>query len=66
VAVKVEEMVTVVETVVKKGIMRRMSNQAKKNGVEEDAVVGEAADQIILTSSATNVTNMVTMRREPI
>jgi hypothetical protein len=66
VAVKVEEMVTVVETVVKKGIMRRISNQAKKNGVEEDEVVGEAADQIILTSSATNVTNMVTMRREPI
>jgi sRNA-binding protein len=30
VAVEVEEMVTVVETVVKKGIMRRMSNQANK------------------------------------
>jgi hypothetical protein len=30
VAVEVEEMVTVVETVVKKGIMRRMGNQANK------------------------------------
>jgi Zinc knuckle len=63
VAVKVEEMVTVVEVVVKKGIMRRMDNQANKIGVEEDAVVGETADQIIPTSSATNVTNMVTIRR---
>jgi hypothetical protein len=63
VAVEVKEMVTVVEAVVKKGIMRRMSNQANKIGVEEDAVVGEAADQIIPISSATNVTNMITMRR---
>jgi hypothetical protein len=63
VAVEVEEMVTVVEVVVKKGIMRRMGNQANKIGVEEDAVVGEVADQIILISSATNATNMVTMRR---
>jgi hypothetical protein len=30
VAVEVEEMVTVVEVVVKKGIMRRMGNQANK------------------------------------
>jgi hypothetical protein len=30
VAVEVEEMVTVVEVVVKKGIMRRMDNQANK------------------------------------
>jgi hypothetical protein len=30
VAVEVEEMVTVVEAVVKKGIMRRMGNQANK------------------------------------
>jgi hypothetical protein len=30
VVVKIEEMVTVVETVVKKGIMRRMDNQANK------------------------------------
>jgi hypothetical protein len=30
VAVEVEEIVTVVEVVVKKGIMRRMSNQANK------------------------------------
>jgi hypothetical protein len=62
-AVEVEKMITVVEAVVKKGIMRRMDNQANKIGVEEDTVVGEAANQIIPTSSATNVTNMVTMRR---
>jgi hypothetical protein len=61
--VEVEEMITVVEVVVKKGIMRRMGNQTNKISVEEDAVVGEAANQIIPTSSATNVTNMVTMRR---
>jgi hypothetical protein len=30
VTVKVEEMITVVEVVVKKGIMRRMGNQANK------------------------------------
>jgi hypothetical protein len=30
VAVEVEEMVTMVETVVNKGIMRRMGNQANK------------------------------------
>jgi hypothetical protein len=47
VVVEVEEMVTVVEVVVKKGIMRRMSNQANKIGVEEDTIVGEAANQII-------------------
>jgi hypothetical protein len=52
----------VIKVVVKKGIMRRMGNKANKIGVEEDAVVGEAADQIIPTSSATNVTNMVTIR----
>jgi hypothetical protein len=63
VTVKVEKIVTVVEVVVKKGIMRRMSNQANKIGVEEDTVVGEAADQIIPISSVINVTNMVTMRR---
>jgi hypothetical protein len=60
---EVKEMVTVVEVVVKKGIMRRMGNQANKIGVEEDAVVGETADQIISTSSAINVTNMLTMRK---
>jgi gag-polypeptide of LTR copia-type len=32
VAVEVEEIVTVIETVVKKGIMRRMKNQANKIG----------------------------------
>jgi hypothetical protein len=32
VAVEVEEMITVVDTMVKKGIMRRMSNQANKIG----------------------------------
>jgi gag-polypeptide of LTR copia-type len=63
VAVEVKEMITVVEVVVKKGIMRRIDNQANKIGVEEDAVVGEAANQIIPTSSAINVINMVTMRR---
>jgi gag-polypeptide of LTR copia-type len=63
VAMEVEKMVTVVETVVKNGIMRRMDNQANKIDVEKDSVVGEATDQIIPTSSATNVTNMVTMRR---
>jgi hypothetical protein len=56
-------MIIVVEVMVEKGIMRRMGNQANKIGVEEDAVMGEAADQIIPTSSATNVTNMITMRR---
>jgi hypothetical protein len=63
VAVEVEEMVTVVEVMIKKGIMRRMGNQANKIGVEEDAIVGETANQIIPISSATNVTNMVTMRK---
>jgi gag-polypeptide of LTR copia-type len=63
VAMEVKEMVTVVEVVVKKGIMRRMGNQANKIGVEEDAVVGETTDQIISTSSAINVTNMLTMRK---
>jgi hypothetical protein len=47
VVVEVEEMVTVIEVVVKKGIMRRMGNQANKISVEEDAIVGEAANQII-------------------
>jgi gag-polypeptide of LTR copia-type len=61
VVVKIEEMVMVVEVMVKKGIMRRMGNQANKIGMEEDAVVGETADQIISTSSATNIINMVTM-----
>jgi gag-polypeptide of LTR copia-type len=61
--VEVEEMITVIEAVVKKGIIKKMGNQANKISVEEDVVVGVATDQIISTSSATNITNMVTIRR---
>ena len=63
VAVAVEEIVAVGKAVVKKGIMRRRGNQTNRIGVEEDAVVEEAVGQIIPTSSATSVANMVTMRR---
>ena len=45
-----------------KDTIRRRDSRAKQIGVEEDAVEEEAADQFIPTFSATNVTNMVTMR----
>ncbi|KAH1108135.1 hypothetical protein J1N35_011903 [Gossypium stocksii] len=60
VAVEVE---AVEEAAVKKGIMGRMSNQNNKIGMEEDAVVEEAVGQIIPTSSATSVADIVTIRR---
>ena len=63
VAVEVVEMVAVVKAAVMKGTIKRRDSRANQIGVEEDAVKEEAIDQIIPTSSATNVTNMVTMRR---
>ncbi|KAK7379719.1 hypothetical protein VNO78_34409 [Psophocarpus tetragonolobus] len=62
VAVEVEEIVTVVEVAVKKGIMRRKSTHTSKIGLE-DILVGEAVRRIIPTSSATSVADMVIMRR---
>ena len=56
---EVAKMVEVVKAAEMKDIIRRRDNQAKKIGVEEDAVEEEAADQ---TFSAINVKNMVTMR----
>ncbi|KAG8501144.1 hypothetical protein CXB51_003220 [Gossypium anomalum] len=63
VAVEVEEMVAIEEAAVKKGIMRRRSNQTNKIGMKEDAIIEEAVSRIIPTSSVTSVANMVTMRR---
>ena len=59
---KVVKMVMVVKAVVMKDTIRRRDSRAKQIGVEEDTVEEEAADQIIPTLSATNVTNLVTMR----
>ena len=60
---EVVEMVAVVKAAVMKGTIKRRDSRANQIGVDEDAVEEEATDQIIPTSSATNVTNMVTMRR---
>lgn len=57
------EMVAVVKVAVMKGTIRRKDSQTNKIGVEEDVVEEEVAGQIFPTSSATNVANMVTMRR---
>ena len=62
VVVEVTKMVEVVKAAVMKNIIRRRNSRAKQNGVEEDAVKEEAADQFISTLNATNVKNMVTMR----
>ena len=59
---EVAGMVEVVKTAKMKKIIRRRDSRAKKIGVEEDAVEEEAADQFTPTFSATNVTNMVTLR----
>jgi len=63
VVVEVVETVVVVKAIVMKGIIRRRNSRANQIGMEEDVVEEEAAYQITPTSSATNVTNMVTMRR---
>jgi len=59
----VVETIVVEKAAVMKGTIRRMNSRANQIGVEEDVVEEEATDRIIPTSSATNVTNMVTMRR---
>ena len=59
---KVLKMVMVVKAAVMKDTIRRRDGRAKKIGVEEDAVDEEGADQFTPTFSATDVTNMVTMR----
>ena len=61
-AMEVVEMVAVVKAAIMKDTIRRRDTQAKKIGVEEEVVEEEVADQFIPTFSATNVTNMVTMR----
>ena len=48
---------------VMKGTIRRRNSRANQIGMEEDVVEEEAADRMIPTLSATNVTNMVIMRR---
>ena len=60
---EIEETVVVVKATVMKGTIRRRNSQTNQIGMEEDMVKEEATDQITPTSSATNVTNMVTMRR---
>ena len=60
---EVMEMVVMVKATIMKGTIRRRNCRAKQIGMEEDVVEKEAVDRIIPTSSATNVTNMVTMRR---
>jgi len=61
VTMEVVEMVVVVKAAVMKGTIRRRGSQLNQISVKEDVVEGEVADQIIPTSSVTNVTNMVTM-----
>jgi len=61
VAREVMETVVVVKAIVMKGTIRRRNSRANQFGMEEDVVEEEAVDQITPTSSATNVTNMVTM-----
>jgi len=61
--VEVVEMVVVVKAAVMKGTIRRRDGQVNQIGMEKDVVEREVADRIIPTSSVTNVTNMVTMRR---
>ena len=55
-------MVAVVKAAIMKDTIRRRDSRARKIGMEEDAVEEEATNQFIPTFSATNVTNMVTMR----
>ena len=57
--VEVMEMVAMVKATVMKGTIRRRKNRANQIGVEEE----KATNRIIPTSSATNVINMVTLRR---
>ena len=59
--VEVAKMVKVVKAAVMKDITRRRDSCAKQIGVEDDTVKEEAADQPILTFSAINVKNMVTI-----
>ena len=55
--------VVVEKAAIMKGTIRRRKSRANEIGVEEDVVEEEEADRIIPTSSATNVINMVTLRR---
>jgi len=61
--VEIVETVKVVKAAVMQGTIRRRNSRANQIGVEEDVVEEEADDQVTPTSSATNVTNRVTIRR---
>jgi len=63
VVVEVVGTVVVEKAAIMKGTIRRRNSRANEIGVEEDVVEEEEADRIIPTSSATNVINMVTLRR---